>query len=84
MLTWVVNTALCSLDAHLKSKKIVALKPISSVYERLTASIVYKAQPGQKEYFVRDTERKGFFLRVRPSGVKSYGGLSRLARKEKR
>ena len=68
----------------MKSKKIVALKPISTVYERLTASIVYKAQPRQKEYFVRDTELKGFFLRVRPSGVKSYGVLSRLARKGKK
>ena len=47
----------------------------------MTPEIVAKSQPGQKEYFVRDPELRGFFLRVRPSGVKSYGVLSRLGGK---
>jgi len=63
------------------SENLVAFKPPSTEYQRLSASIVAKSHPRQKEYFVRDTELKGFFLRVRPSGVKSYGVLSRLGRK---
>ncbi|NBQ11546.1 MAG: DUF4102 domain-containing protein, partial [Gammaproteobacteria bacterium] len=39
------------------------------------------AKPGAREYFIRDTELKGFFLRVQPSAVKSYGVEGRLARR---
>ena len=63
------------------SENIVALKPAQTAYHRLSAAIVAKSLPRQKEYFVRDTELRGFVLRVRPSGVKSYGVLSRLGRK---
>ena len=63
------------------SENLVAFKPPTTTYHRLSAEIVAKSQPRQKEYFVRDTELRGFFLRVRPSGVKSYGVLSRLGRK---
>lgn len=63
------------------SENIVAFKPAQTAYHRLSAAIVAKSLPRQKEYFVRDTELRGFFLRVRPSGVKSYGVLSRLGRK---
>ena len=63
------------------SENIVAFKPAQTAYHRLSAAIVAKSLPRQKEYFVRDTELRGFFLRVRPSGHKSYGVLSRLGRK---
>ena len=63
------------------AENLVAFKPPTTAYHRLSAEIVAKSQPRQKEYFVRDTELRGFFLRVRPSGVKSYGVLSRLGRK---
>ena len=63
------------------SENLVAFKPPTTAYHRLSAEIVAKSQPRQKEYFVRDAELRGFFLRVRPSGVKSYGVLSRLGRK---
>ena len=62
-------------------ENLITFKPPTTAYHRLTANIVAKSLPRQKEYFVRDTELRGFFLRVRPSGVKSYGVLSRLARK---
>ena len=62
-------------------ENLVAFKPPTTAYHRLRAEIVAKSQPRQKEYFVRDAELRGFFLRVRPSGVKSYGVLSRLGRK---
>ena len=39
------------------------------------------AKPGAREYFIRDIELKGFFLRIQPSGVKSYGVEGRLARR---
>jgi integrase len=63
------------------SENLIAFKPPQTAYHRLSAAIVAKSMPRQKEYFVRDTELRGFFLRVRPSGVKSYGVLSRLGRK---
>ena len=63
------------------SENLVAFKPPTTTYHRLNAEIVAKSQPRQKEYFVRDTELRGFFLRVRPSGVTSYGVLSSLGRK---
>ena len=63
------------------SENLVAFKAPTTAYHRLSAQIVAKSQPRQKEYFVRDAELRGFFLRVRPSGVKSYGVLSRLGRK---
>ena len=66
---------------HMDSENLVASKPPQTAYLRLSAPIVAKALPRQKEYFVRDTELRGFFLRVRPSGVKSYGVLSRLGRR---
>jgi len=65
----------------MKTENLIDLKLSSTEYERLTHAIVSDARPRQKEYFVRDTELKGFFLRVLPSGVKTYGVSSRLARR---
>ena len=62
------------------SENLVAFKPPTTVYHRLSAGIVAKSQPRQKEYFF-EMRSFTFFLRIRPSGVKSYGALSRLGRK---
>jgi integrase len=71
----------CSHCGHMKTENLIDLKLSSTEYERLTHAIVSDARPRQKEYFIRDTELKGFFLRVLPSGVKTYGVSSRLARR---
>ena len=63
------------------SENLVAFKPPTTAHPLFSAEIVAKSQPRQKEYFVRDAELRGFFFRVRPSGVKSYGVLIRLGRK---
>lgn len=39
---------------------------------KLTKLVVYSAQPAGKEYYVWDTEIKGFGLRVFPAGKKSF------------
>ena len=39
---------------------------------KLTPRIVSKAQPNKTYYKIWDTELNGFFLRVMPSGIKSY------------
>ena len=44
------------------SENLVAFKPPTTVYHRLSAWIVAKSQPRQKEYFFRDAELRGFFL----------------------
>lgn len=38
----------------------------------ITVSLVNKLKPEDKRYEVRDTELKGFMVRVSPSGVKTY------------
>ena len=40
--------------------------------ERLTDAFVLKVQPRTREFSIKDTELKGLYLRVRPSGSKSY------------
>ena len=66
------------------SENLVAFKPPTTVYHRLSAGIVAKSQPRQKEYFLEMRSFVAFVLRVRTSGVKSYGALSRLGRKGNR
>ena len=55
----------------MESKNIVTFKLPTTAYCRLGAAIVSKSQQGQKEYFVRDTELRGFFLRVRRCRAKA-------------
>lgn len=53
----------------------------TSRFQRIGAAQASAAKPGAREYFIRDMELKGFFLRIQPSGVKSYGVEGRLARR---
>ena len=53
----------------------------ASRFQRIGAAQASAAKPGAREYFIRDIELKGFFLRIQPSGVKSYGVEGRLARR---
>lgn len=49
---------------------------------KLTRRVVEGAKPFDRPYEIRDTELKGFLLRVQPSGVKSY--VMEFARGERR
>ena len=65
-------------------ENLISLDVSHTQHDRLSYGIVSKAEPRQKEYFIRDTEIKGFYLRVLPSGVKSYGISGRFNRTNKK
>ena len=46
------------------AKNILTLKVQNTTHERLLLLIISKAEPRQKEFFIRDTEIKGFYLRI--------------------
>ena len=60
--------------------KLRVIKPSTSVYQTISNAIVAKALPRQKEYFIRDNQLKGFYVRVKPSGTKTYGIQARKNR----
>jgi integrase len=64
-----------------KNPKVVALKRKNSETASLTQRLVDSCAARQSEYFIRDPALKGFFLRVKPSGIKSYGVQARLSGK---
>lgn len=51
---------------------------------KLTEGAVNKAQPGAKPFDVYDSELRGFYLRVQPSGVKTYYVVYRLTNGKQR
>lgn len=58
--------------------------PNAKSREKLTKTMIQKLQPRTKEYMVWDTEVPGFFVRVLPSGMKSFGVFYRDARGRQR
>ena len=54
----------------LEQHKLRVIKPSTSEYQTISNAIVAKALPRQKEYFIRDNQLKGFYVRVKPSGKK--------------
>ena len=60
--------------------KLRVIKPSTSEYQTISNAIVAKALPRQKEYFIRDNQLKGFYVRVKPSGTKTYGIQARKNR----
>lgn len=51
---------------------------------KLTKQVVHSAQPEAKEYYIWDTEVKGFGLRVFPAGKKSFVYQYRVRRHSRR
>jgi integrase len=60
--------------------KLRVIKPSTSEYQTISNAIVAKALPRQKEYFIRDNQLRGFYVRVKPSGAKTYGIQARKNR----
>jgi integrase len=53
------------------------------VVEKLTIKSVEGAQPGEKPYEIRDSELRGFLLRVQPTGVKVFYAELRRGTRER-
>jgi len=54
------------------SAYLIQASAMQSITIRLTATIVENAKVGETEYFLWDENTKGFGVRVRPTGVKSW------------
>ena len=61
-----------------KPSNVVRLKSNKSENANITQRIVNASTKRKHEYFIRDNNLKGFFLRVKPTGVKSFGVQARL------
>ena len=59
-----------------ETKKVVKLKS-QSEFKKLTQRTASAYKPRGNELYVRDTELKGYFLRILPTGYKDYGVVGR-------
>jgi integrase len=59
------------------TKKVVKLKP-QSEFKKLTQRTASAYKPRGNQLYVRDTELKGYFLRILPTGYKGYGVVGKL------
>ena len=62
------------LDNNIAKRRISPNKS-----EALHRGSFAKYEPKDKPYFVRDTKLQGFWIRIYPSGMKSYGCTTRKA-----
>ena len=65
-----------------EKKNVVKLKP-QSEYKKLTQRTASAYKPRLNELYVRDTELKGYYLRIQPTGYKSYGVAGKLGTSRK-
>ena len=61
-----------------KSKPSKVTKLSSTVYTNITAKTYAKHKPRGKESYVRCTQIKGFYIRILPTGTKTYYATARL------
>ena len=61
-----------------KSKPSKVTKLSSTVYTAITAKTHAKHKPRAKDYYVRCTQIKGFYIRIFPTGTKTYYATARL------
>ena len=66
----------------LKKTNVYKLKT-QSVYKKLTNRTASAYKPRIYELYVRDTELKGFYLRLQPTGYCSYGIVSKIGSSRK-
>ena len=61
----------------MNDKKIAKARLSFNKSEPLNKNTYKKYEPKEKRYFVRDTKLEGFWIRIFPSGTKSYGITTR-------
>ena len=61
-----------------KSKPSKVTKLSSTVYTAITAKTHAKHKPRENDYYVRCTQIKGFYIRIFPTGTKTYYATARL------
>lgn len=61
----------------MNDKKIAKARLSFNESEALNKNTYKKYKPKEKRYFVRDTKLEGFWIRIFPSGTKSYGITTR-------
>ena len=61
----------------MNDKKIAKARLSFNQSEALNKNTYKKYEPKEKRYFVRDTKLEGFWIRIFPSGTKSYGITTR-------
>ena len=61
----------------MNDKKIAKARLSFNQSEALNKNTYKKYEPKEKRYFIRDTKLEGFWIRIFPSGTKSYGITTR-------
>ena len=61
----------------MNDKKIAKARLSFNQSEALNKNTYKKFEPKKKRYFIRDTKLEGFWIRIFPSGTKSYGITTR-------
>ena len=61
----------------MNDKKIAKARLSFNQFEALNKNTYKKYEPKEKRYFIRDTKLEGFWIRIFPSGTKSYGITTR-------